>query len=438
MPDLDHIEASIRSLAVPIENVSEDPANARTHTDRNIETIKASLRAFGQQTPIVADRRNVVRKGSGTLRAAKALGWTRIAVARTSLAGSELTAYAIADNRSGDKEVGSDWDPAALSAQLDDLRSDDSIDELTTGFSASEIDDLLASSTDGGLVNEAETPETPVEPVSRTGDLWLLGSHRILCGDSTDPDCVSLVMDGQRAGLMNTDPPYGIDYAATKNGIPRSGFRDIQARGGDIKNDDITEGEELQRFLERMIHAAIPHLVDAPAFYLWHPMLTQGTFFAAAADILIHRQIIWVKPHMVLTRSGMYHWKHELCFYGWIRGKPCLWLGDKSQVSVWEVGEKQQGRVHPTQKPVELFARPILNHLRAGEICYEPFAGSGSQIVAAEQLNRRCYAIELEPKYVDVCCKRWANATGKPPVLESSGKTFGETADERGVREAAA
>lgn len=137
---------------------------------------------------------------------------------------------------------------------------------------------------------------------------------------------------------------------------------------------------------------------------------------AAAADILIHRQIIWVKPHMVLTRSGQYHWKHELCFYGWIRGTPCHWYGNKSQVSVWEIGESQRGRQHPTQKPVALFLPPIHNHTQPGDAVYEPFSGSGSQFIAAEQTDRRCIGIELEPRYVQVAIDRWEAFTGKKAV----------------------
>jgi DNA modification methylase len=221
---------------------------------------------------------------------------------------------------------------------------------------------------------------------------------------------------------MNTDPPYGVDYAAVKNGIPRSGFRNIQERVGDIENDGLTDGPEFQAFLERAIKAALPVLTENPAFYLWHPMLTQGAFAAAAAAaaaaaVLIHRQIVWVKPHLILTRSGMYHWKHELCFYGWITGKRCPWYGDKSQVSVWEVGYDDRGE-HPTQKPVELFRRPILNHTKKGEACYEPFAGSGSQFIAAEDLGRKCFGLEISPRWCDAIVERWQDHTGGKATRE--------------------
>lgn len=257
----------------------------------------------------------------------------------------------------------------------------------------------------------------------KKGQIWACPSTRapdtrLVCGDSTNPEHVAAAMDGERASLFNTDAPYGIDYAAVKNGIPRSGFQNIVDDGGTIVNDDLIDGPALQAFLEQVIKAALPHLIEAPAFYFWHPMLTQGTFFAAAAaaaaaDILIHRQIVWVKPRMVLTRSGQYHWKHELCFYGWRRGYPCAWYGDKSQTSVWNLG-LDPARMHPTQKPVALFEQPILNHTTEGDVLYEPFFGSGSQAVCAYQMGRSCRGLEIEPRYVAVALERLSLLGAKP------------------------
>lgn len=234
-------------------------------------------------------------------------------------------------------------------------------------------------------------------------------THRLLVGDSTKAEDVERVMGGEKAGLMNTDPPYGIkqDVQANYDAANSVDGTNRKNQFTEIANDALT-GEELQAFLEDCIRTSLPHLTDTPAFYLWHPMLTQGTFFAAAAaaaaDILIHRQIIWVKPHFIFGR-GDYHWKHELCFYGWIKGQRCPWLGERNQSSVWEfnIGEV---KIHPTQKPVELFAAPIVNHLNTGEIAYEPFAGSGPQFIAAEQLGRRCFGLEIEPKFCAVILER--------------------------------
>lgn len=261
--------------------------------------------------------------------------------------------------------------------------------------------------------------------------------HRLLCGDATKKEDVERLMGEEKAGLMNTDPPYGVDYGDIANSRERAANK---RAGGDgrvkrnksIKNDDLT-GESLQQFLENAIRTALPHLTDNPAFYLWHPMLTQGTFFAAAAaaDILIHRQIIWVKPSLILGR-GDYHWRHELCFYGWIRGRRCPWLAGRDQHTIWEVG-RESGTSHPTQKPVELFRRPIHNHLKSGELCYEPFAGSGSQFIACEQLGRRCFGCEIEPRYVQVCIDRWEAFTGKKAKLIDRGSKKHDDTQQQGV-----
>lgn len=406
-------------LPTSLADLVADPKNARKHTERNVATIETALRKVGAARSIVIDEAGVVLAGNATMQAAAKAGITKIrvvetdgtelvAVRRSGLSTKQKAELAVYDNRAA--ELAGGWDGDALK-----LLAADGLD-LGDLFSDREIEKLGLSTRSAGRADANTVPDerrTSIHP----GDLFALGKHRILCGDSTKPEDVARVIGPDRPGLMNTDPPYGIDYAAVKNGIPRPGFRDIQARGGDIANDDLTDGPALQAFLERMIRAAVPHLSDATAFYLWHPMLTQGTFFAAAAaaaaaDILIHRQVIWVKPHMVLTRSGQYHWRHELAFYGWVKGKPCPWYGDKSQTSVWEIGESQQGRQHPTQKPVELFVRPMRNHTQEGDAVYEPFSGSGSQIIAAEQTRRRCLAIELEPRYVQVAIDRWEQFTG--------------------------
>jgi DNA modification methylase len=248
-----------------------------------------------------------------------------------------------------------------------------------------------------------EVPEvSEQEPIAQFGDIWLLGRHRVMCGDSTIEGDVSRLMDGQKAVLMNTDPPYGIDFVKLSQSKNQSKNYNV------IENDDLINGKELQYFLEQIIKVAVPNLISNCPFYLWHPMLTQGTFFAAAAaDIIVNRQIIWVKPSFVFGR-GDYHWRHELCFYGWRKGNKPVFYGERNQSTIWELG-RENDKIHPTQKPVELFVIPIKNHTKKNEICYEPFAGSGSQLIACEKTGRTCYGMEIDSHYVSVIILRWIN-----------------------------
>ncbi len=249
--------------------------------------------------------------------------------------------------------------------------------------------------------------------------------HRIICGDSTKAEDVERVMQGERAGLMNTDPPYGISYA-NEDLHPDAG--PIRTR---VANDTFTD-TELQAFLEKVFAAAVTHaLTPNAAWYLWHAMLTQGYFAAAAAaaaaaaNVVLHRQIIWVKPVLVFGR-GQYHWKHELCFMGWVKGsQPPDYgegNGERTQTTVWEIDgvanadRKEFG--HSTPKPTELFRIPIIKHLKAGEICFEPFSGSAPQLVAAEQSGRLCRAIELDPRFVAVALERLAKVGLKPVRID--------------------
>jgi DNA modification methylase len=258
---------------------------------------------------------------------------------------------------------------------------------------------------------EDEAPDAPKEARTKPGDIYELGKHRVMCGDSTKAEDVRLLMHEARARLFATDPPYGVDYAKTKDGIPRSGYATQVEDWGNMVGDELKD-VKLQAFLEACFRSYVPFL-DHAAWYLWHAYLTQGFFAAAAAaDVILHRQIIWKKSGFNLTRSGMYHWNHEPCFYGWQRGKQPAWYGDKSQTSVWEIARNPEKGIHPTQKPAEIFLIPIRNHLRAGEICADPFLGSGTQVIAAEQTKRICYGMEIEPKYVDVTVQRWVNFTG--------------------------
>ncbi len=395
--------------------------NSRTHSDEQVAQIAASIREFGFTNPVLIDGQDGIIAGHGRVLGARKLGMSDVPCIRLAhLSEAQKRAYVIADNKLA---LNAGWDEKMLALELQDLQGMD-FDLSLTGFLGNEIDELLAEldATPEGETDADETPAVQADAVSQPGDVWLLGKHRIMCGDSTDGGSVALLMDGKKAALMQTDPPYGIAYVENAKS---KGQAEAHA---DIENDDL-DGEKLQEFLESTIRAALSSLRDNCAFYLWHPMLTQGTFFAAAAaaaDILIHRQIIWQKPSMVFGR-GDYHWQHELCFYGWRRGNRPPFYGQRNQTTLWAVG-RETSKEHPTAKPVDLWKPPIENHTKAGEVIYEPFSGSGSQIIAAEQTGRICYAMELSPNYVDVAVRRWQNFTGKQAVHADTGKTFDETA----------
>ena len=407
--------------SVPIATLSQDPANARKHDDKNLESIKASLRRFGQQKPIVVDSSNVVRAGNGTLAAATALGWESINVVQTDLQGSEATAYAIADNRTAEL---AEWDESVLAASLSSLADVDETWLSDLQFSEKELAELVASTQEQEII-EDEVPDLTTDPVTQTGDLWILGEHRLLCGDSTDKKDVSRLMNGEKAVLMNTDPPYGVSYANSER--PNPGVAKPR-----VANDELTD-EKLQKFLENCFQCAVEIALNKnAAWYMWHAHLTQGYFAAAAAaaDVVLHRQIIWVKPVLLLGR-GQYHWKHEPCFMGWVKGNqpPDFGegAGERTQTTVWEIGnitQKERKELnHATPKPVEIFAIPIVKHTTKGEVCYEPFCGSGPQIIAAEQLDRKCYGMEISRQYCDVIVERWEKLTGKKARLEGDGST---------------
>jgi DNA modification methylase len=401
---------------LPIDALVPYARNARTHSDAQVQQIAASIREFGFTNPVLIDIEGGIVAGHGRVMAAKSLGVASVPCLRVGwLTEAQKRAYVLADNQLA---LQAGWDDELLAGELRALQAD-GFDLSLTGFTGDELNDLLFEEPEAKTDADA-TPAVMAEAVSKTGDVWLLGKHRIMCGDSTDAGSVALLMNGGKAALMQTDPPYGIAY------VQNAKTKGQSEAHADIENDDL-DGEKLQAFLEAMIKAALPSLNDNAAYYLWHPMLTQGTFFAAAAaaaaaGILVHRQLIWCKPSLVFGR-GDYHWQHELCFYGWRQGFRPPFYGPRNQTTLWSVG-RETSKEHPTAKPVDLWRPPIENHTKVGEIMYEPFSGSGSQLIAAETTGRRCYAMELSPQYVDVAVRRWQQFTGKVATLEATGAPF--------------
>jgi len=426
------IKDELKIEYVPLDQVQKWPRNPKNH---DLDTLEKSISRFGFVQPVIVDgESNRLVAGHGRLEALlrmrqaggnppkrvlvdKASGaWLIPVLSGVKFASeADAEAYLIADNRI--VELGG-WDTNLLTDMLQELTSD-SFKLEGVGFDLKMIEDMIETQrreTIGDeVVEDGDAPALPITPVTKIGDLWKLGDHVLCCGDCTDSSVVDRLMKGRKAILMATDPPYGVAYHAENRSFSVSDRKSIP-KWDEIENDEKT-GENIQPFLEGAFCVAATVALDLhAAWYLWHAQLTQGFFAAAAAaaNLLLHRQIIWVKPSLLLGH-GDYHWRHELCFYGWVQGNRPPFYGGRSQSTVWEITHDTSSinRIHPTQKPLELFAIPIRNHTRPGEICYEPFGGSGSCLIAAEQLGRSCLCVEISPAYCDVIVERWQNLTGK-------------------------
>lgn len=429
-----NVSPSIRQHLVPIDQVHADPANLRIHGDESLRAIRASFARFGQQKPIVVDAHNVTVAGAGQLAAAQQLGWTHIAAVQSELTGVDRVGYAIADNRSAEL---SSWDEDALAATLGAMTGEDL---EVTGFSAADIAELSGGEGLGVVQDEIPEVTAAASAVSRAGELWQLGEHRLLVGDCTVEADVLRVMGGMRAALVATDPPYLVGYDGTNHPQSFTGGenRDWSDTYGTSWDDNDPKSPLYRLFIDMGVkHAGAP---DA-AWYIWHASRRQAMLEEAmqAAGLLVHCQIIWAKNRPVLTRTW-YMWQHEPCLMGWVQGNKPPKRGGESQSTVWNIDTIPNGEErpeHPTPKPLEVYAIPIQQHTIPGELLYEPFAGSGTAIIAAEQLGRRCRAIEKQPVYVDVCIRRWQKLSGQPARLDGDGRTFDEIAQERAACPAA-
>ena len=385
---------------IPLEQLHNDPANVRKHGEQNLAAIKASLARFGQQKPIVVNRDGVVVAGNGTLMAARALGWRTVKAVRTGLEGAEATAFAIADNRTAEL---AEWDESALQQQLAAIAIEDEELLAATGYDEKELARLAVAA--APEVTEDEVPEPPADPITQPGDLWILGEHRLLCGDSTKAEDVERLMDGETPRLMVTDPPYGVNYDPEMRSTAKS--------VGKIANDD------------RASWLDAWSLFPGDVAYVWHASLFTSVVLADLESAGLRRvsMIIWKKPYATFSMAN-YHWQHEPCWYCVRPSGTRNWIGSPKESTVWDMTQPKDpyGRSgedktpHPTQKPVEAMARPMRNHDH--QIVYDPFLGSGTTLIAAEQLGRKCYGMEISPAYCDVVVKRWETLTGQKAKLE--------------------
>jgi DNA modification methylase len=387
--------------------------NARTHSDAQVAQIAASIREWGWTVPVLVDEEGMLIAGHGRVMAARKLGITEVPVMiARGWSEAQKRAYILADNKLA---LNAGWDEELLRVELADLR--DMGTELSLiGFGEGELGVLLVDGTDG-LTDPDAVPEVPAVPVSQLGDVWILGRHRLVCGDCTDAAVVAKALDGVVPHLMVTDPPYGVAYdPAWRN---RAGLS-TTSRTGTVANDDRADWREAWA------------LFPGEVAYVWHGALHAATVAEslAACGFDIRAQIIWAKDRLVMSR-GHYHWQHEPAWYA-VRGTG-HWSGDRKQTTLWQIASKGQDAetAHGTQKPVECMKRPIENNSSPGQAVYEPFAGSGTTLIAAELTGRACHAIELSPAYVDVAVQRWQAFTGQSAVLEGDGQSFSEVQEAR-------
>ncbi len=396
--------------------------NARTHSDEQIAQIAGSIKEFGFNNPVLIDKDNGVIAGHGRLAAARKLGLKEVPCIRLEhLTETQRKAYILADNRIA---LNSGWEAELLSLELSELL-DGGVNLESLGFDADEIDALLNKiEPTEGLTDEDATPEVPEEPVTKPGDVWILGKHRLMCGDSTSFQALEALCQDQAVDMWLTDPPYNVAYEGkTKDALK-------------IQNDSMDD-EQFRQFLRDSYVAADAVMKPGAVFYIWHADSEGYNFRGAAQDAgwKVRQCLIWKKQTMVMGRQD-YHWKHEPCLYGWKDGAGHLWAADRKQTTILEFDRPSRNAEHPTMKPVALFEYQMLNNTKGGDIVLDSFGGSGTTLIAAEKNGRIARLMELDAKYCDVIVKRWQDFTGKQATLESTGQTYSELTEPSGLQNA--
>ena len=414
----------METQTVPISSLDLDPTNARKHSDKNLKAIAASLEKFGQRKPIVVRNKRVLA-GNGTLEAAKQLGWTKIQIVEVPADWDDETAkaYALADNRSAEL---ADWDEAELARQLLELEQE--------GWDIEALGFEIREAQRPEPVDEDDIPDTPEEPKTQLGQMYQLGNHRLLCGDSTDPENLIRLLDGQLADCIFTDPPYNVAY--------QGGTKDKLT----IANDAMTE-VEFTAFMTKAYRAMYLNAREGCPIYVCHADNAATTFRTTFAEAgwMMKQVLIWVKDNFVLSRQD-YNWQHEPILYGWKPGAAHPWYGPFNDSTVLEYGPEQIGKMskeelvdfvskalahstivrierprrnaeHPTMKPVALITRVLGNSAKRGSIILDSFGGGGSTMIAAETLGMKAHLCELDPKYCDVIIERWEKYTGQKAQL---------------------
>ena len=404
----------------PIERLLPYIRNARTHSEAQIAQIAASIAEFGFTAPILAGSDGVIVAGHGRLAAARKLGLASVpVVVLEHLTPTQRRALVIADNKIAEN---AGWDEELLRLELAELQEAD-FDLALTGFDADELLEIMAGeeTTTEGHTDEDAAPEVPVTPVSKPGDVWIMGQHRLLCGDATDPASYDTLLGTERVAMIFQDPPYNVDYANTAKDKLRGTHRPIL-------NDNLGDG--FQDFLLAAFKPALARCNGAIYVAMSSSELDtlQSAFRAAGGKWSTF--IIWAKNTFTLGRSD-YQRQYEPILYGWPEGATRYWCGDRDQGDVWHFNKPRVNDLHPTMKPVELVERAIRNSSRPGDVVLDPFGGSGTTLIAAEKNGRTALLMELDPKYCDVIVRRWQDYTGQQAVLEATGQSFDEVAAAR-------
>lgn len=395
--------------SVPVGELVKYSANSRTHSEEQIAKIVRSIKEFGFTNPLLIDENDGIIAGHGRLSAALELGLDDLpCIVIEGLTDAQKAALVIADNKIA---LDAGWDREILLSQFDFLKQFD-YDLTLTGFDLEELCEIFPDEIPEVFCGEDDLPQNS-ETRSAVGDVWLLGDHRLVCGDSTIQTDVDRLLNGQHPNTMVTDPPYGVklDMSWRK-----------EARGSTGDNTNVVKNDDRADWYDTYV------LFPGSVAYVWHASAFTDVVMANLRDagFEVKQQIIWRKSSFVLGRSN-YHWQHEPCWYAVKKGAKSNWKGDRKQTTVWDFdapnasnsASKDEKTEHPTQKPVELFSRSILHHTNPGEYVYDPFAGSGTLMVACEKTKRRALMMELDPKYCDIIIQRYENYSGKKAIREA-------------------
>lgn len=395
----------------PIDKVKPYKNNPRNNDDA-VEATANSIKEFGWQQPIVVDKDGIIIVGHTRLKAANKLKLEQVPVTvAENLTDEQVKAYRLADNKTGEL---ADWDFSLLD---DELAGIEDFDMSEFGFSDAELSAAMDDA-DGEAHDDGFDEEPPEDPTSKLGEVYQLGRHRLMVGDSTDASQVGTLMGGHKADLLLTDPPYNVALGMGGS-VDEARKRHRRTDGLVIQNDKMDD-DDFRKFIAAMMAAAKANMKPGATFYVWYASNFSYELFGAAKDIewQVREVLVWNKSVITLGRQD-YQWKHELCLYGWNDGGSHSWYSDRKQTTVLNFDKPNSSKLHPTMKPVELFDYQIKNSSKEGDNVLDLFGGSGTTMIACEQNNRNAYLMELDPRYADVIIKRWEEFTGKKAVKVS-------------------